>query len=264
MSSPIISEEAEIKFSSQIYANVLIKYLQTLDSTPELIDQIVKLSVDYQIMSKYTSYILVDSEVSVKSPELMQEQVVPHYFKQENYRGGQYMLKGAKLSSGSKSNSVLERESVSLISRAGSFFSMRSSPKSDVVNALDGGMDMYGGSKSSKTKIKSFDLYKLVKKQSPDGSFDLTYQDLGYQSINEYASAKIASGLNTAKLFASAIMYGYLKYSSQYKNEFTKLFDWLAKYYSDIDLKVLEKIYLEHKKFFEQSSNTYNHDDSDY
>ncbi len=258
LSSPIISEEAEIKFSSQIYANVLIKYLQTLDSTPELIDQIVKLSIDYQIMSKYTSYILVDSEVSVKSPELMQEQVVPHYFKQENYRGGQYMLKGAKLSSrGVSGDRVLERQSIRRTD-------CLESVKSYVVNALDGGMDMYGGSKSSKTKIKSFDLYKLVKKQSPDGSFDLTYQDLGYQSINEYASAKIASGLNTAKLFASAIMYGYLKYSSQYKNEFTKLFDWLAKYYSDIDLKDLEKIYLEHKKFFEQSSNTYNHDDSDY
>jgi hypothetical protein len=125
------------------------------------------------------------------------------------------------------------------------------------------GMDMYGGSKSSKSKPKYFDGALLVKKQAPDGSFDLTYSDLGYRTINEYASAKISSGLNSAKLFSSAIMYGYLKHSSQYKNEFTKLFDWLAKYYSNINLKDLEKTYLEHKKFFEQGSSTYN-DDSDY
>ncbi len=264
LSSQLVSSESDSSetsnFTPQIYGNVLIKYLQTLNSTPELIDQIVKIAVDYQIMSKYTSYILVDSEVSVKSPGQMQEQVVPHYLKQENTRSTmQHILKGAKLSSrGISGDRVLERKSMDWRKS-----DCLESVNSYVADALDGGMDMYGGSKSSKSKPKYFDGALLVKKQAPDGSFDLTYSDLGYRTINEYASAKISSGLNSAKLFSSAIMYGYLKHSSQYKNEFTKLFDWLAKYYSNINLKDLEKTYLEHKKFFEQGSSTYN-DDSDY
>ncbi len=311
-SNPITNESFEIdlslqlesnasetsNFTPQIYGNVLIKYLQTLNSTPELIDQIVKVSVDYQIMSKYTSYILVDSEVSVKSPDQMKEQVVPHYLRSFGDLGDSCMLescappsrgyslqRGGMVGSLAKSNescklgaafkgksgkhsaskSVLESLSNYSMALDFSFFStgstkssdyLRSPAKIEEVESLDGGMDMFGGGskKSHKSNVKSLDLVELVKKQAPDGSFDLTYHELGYDSIAEYANAKIESGLSSAKLFASALMYGYLKNSSLYKKEFTKLFDWITKYYSDIEFSTFDKIYLSHVKMLGTSS----------
>lgn len=269
----VLDSEPASNFTPQIYANVLIKYLQTLDSTPELIDQIVKLGVGYQIMSKYTSYILVDSEVTVESPGQMQEQVVPHYSILKGARSldsspRSYERARVQLKSGSSSSSTYLQRMGDIVGSTlnGNLFTQ---PAQEEVDALDGGMDMFGGSRSYKSsKPRTIDLDKFVKLQDWDGSFnlkfELTYLDLGYQSIGDFASAKINSGLDSAKLFVSAIMYGHLKNSSQYKIHFTKLFDWFVKYHSDIDFGALDKIYLAHKQMLENGNTSTSYPCVDY
>jgi hypothetical protein len=86
------------------YANVLLNYLidfknqlpytknaSVLDTKPEqynpeqLLEKIIKLSVEYQIMCDYTSYILVDDVVSVENGKKLVEQNVPHAYKSADY-----------------------------------------------------------------------------------------------------------------------------------------------------------------------------------
>jgi hypothetical protein len=262
---------------SQLYANVLIDYLDSVvPKTPEQIDQIIKLSTDYQIMSPHTSYILVDSEVT-SDPSLLIQTSVPHYSAVRQQRGGfvakrsgkhgfgnsDSVVLGSRIKLGAGSASFGSASSNSLGSSIASYFmgavsslgSLGSKSKLDEVDALDGGMDMFGSKSKSKSKPKpqintTMNLAALVRIQETDGSFEITFKDLLYQSSTDYLKASNQVNLGP-KVYNNIIMYGYLA-NSFYTKEFAKLQNWFIRYHPDIEIGEINKIFTTHIQYIKK------------
>lgn len=240
---------------SQLYANVLIRYLDLLPRTPELVNQIIKLSVDYQIMSSHTSYILVDSDITVDTTKLIQTSV-PHYSDEKELGSRTTQTTRTDKKGGGSALRFMK-------SYAAAAPPPPSSNEEDCEEGLSGGMDMFGGHKGgSYTKQvpkynTTINLSKLVQTQLVDGSFEITWQDLMYQSQPDYTNRIAISKIDitNTKLYNNIIMYGYLDSNPTYTTSFEKLCNWFVRFYPDIELDELKKIYSIHMEYIKLCEN---------
>lgn len=251
------------KLISQLYANMLIKYLDSQPRTPELVDQIIRLSVEYQIMSSHTSYILVDSEITVTDPSKSIEVSVPHYASVSQNESVRQMSRNVgKTSDRHDEKCIMSMDMNTTFYKSSSPFYKSPTPfgggsfkvdKVEEVDILEGGMDMFGGGSSTKKVPKyntTMNLFKLIKVQELDGSFEIIWKDLLYESHASYLETFKLSGItsNGYKLYNNIIMYGYLK-NSMYKSQFEKLGEWFIRFYPDYEIAELAKIFSIHMDY---------------
>lgn len=253
----------------KIYAGECIKKMTTqldydiLDYSTKtnLTNQIIKLSIEANIMNDYTSFVLVDktNDYANLSPEVGIDLVVPH-----NSSTIQSMMRSIPISTvmGSKKNCTMDLRDEFLNPHAFSRMNVNSvlfssnpvAPTAcasvfhdDTVDALDGGMDMFGGSEKYCTfdsKINLLALKKLYDKSNGSYRFENdSWKLLCYTSINDFDSDCTKSGLTRVIFYNFIILLELIKL---HKPERVKLMEYFETKYPRLfnsKKKLIENLY---------------------
>jgi uncharacterized protein YegL len=161
------TEHFDYSIIKQLYFNEYIRKLETsiqfdnlgYEQIEQLKKQIVKISVDNNIMNYYTSFVLVDNSSLYDVGEIGKDVVVPHLLNASKVQTQIYKSIPVNSVLGSNHNASYDLRNLSM-SSAG----LNSSVCFEEADCLEGGMDMFGGGGYYAPKYNTFiNWYELSK-----------------------------------------------------------------------------------------------------